>query len=144
MQQKFEEANKRQEAKIRGLIQENNTLKTAKNGTDNKEWSHWTIQFESTPQLSGLTSPSGSTALSTRSSRLTSQVAKNFQRASPQNPQSPYLLFPEPMKIPIPLNPESIPAIPGGNENTHSPKSTESTPTIPGCNENTHTPARQY
>lgn len=107
MQQEFEEANKRQEAKIRGLIQENNTLKTAKNGTDNKQWSHWTIQFESTPQLSGLTSPSGSTAQSTRSSRLTSQVAKNFQRASPQNPQSPYLLFPEPMKIPIPLNPQS-------------------------------------
>lgn len=43
-----------------------------------------------------------------------------------------------------PKSTESIPAIPGGNENPHTPKSTESTPTIPGGNENTHTPARQY
>ena len=61
MQKRFEEGNKRQEAKLRAIIQENKTLTEAKDGIDKKLMSQSTSLAILAAQSNGLNSPFGST-----------------------------------------------------------------------------------
>lgn len=134
MQQKFEEANKRQGARIRGLIQQNETLEKAKTDTDKKLTSQLTSAFESTRQWRGLTPPFGSTP------RLTGFFSNTIQH-SPRNLSQFGSTSQLPKEVPKLCFP---PASPRNPPVSYAIRGTKPVESIPGDSQSTHTSERKY